>query len=267
MTVSRNALSCSLRPGLHLARAVALLARWVGGVEWVARDVPPPDGVLAGLVQAGVHVVDGHRREAVLAVLGARLGELRVEGVDLAAGELGELHASRCAARCGTRRAARRSCRSRGGSSPSRPAATPWSGTAARWPCWAPCSCAPRRRPAACSSPAWHSFCVAKPALVSRRRSSVSCRAPPHFGQLSRGRRSIQNRLLQTRAALRRRQADVDDVLPAAGALLTAVTDVSLSWLLLLSAAAWVLHGAEARIWRRARQRDLPPASMEGQKR
>jgi hypothetical protein len=44
---------------------------------------------------------------------------------------------------------------------------------------------------------AWHSFWVAKPALVSRRRSSVSRKAPPHFGQLSLGRRSIQKRLLQ----------------------------------------------------------------------
>ena len=45
---------------------------------------------------------------------------------------------------------------------------------------------------------AWHSFWVAKPALVSLRRSSVSFRVPPHLGQLCSGRRSIQNLFLQT---------------------------------------------------------------------
>ncbi len=60
---------------------------------------------------------------------------------------------------------------------------------------------------------AWHSFCVEKPALVSRRRSSVSRRAPPHLGQPCRGRRSSQNLLLQT-STLCRRRTDVDDVLP-----------------------------------------------------
>jgi hypothetical protein len=44
---------------------------------------------------------------------------------------------------------------------------------------------------------AWHSFCVANPLLVSRRRSSVSFRALPHFGQLALGRRSIHSLLLQ----------------------------------------------------------------------
>ena len=46
-----------------------------------------------------------------------------------------------------------------------------------------------------------HSRRVAKPPLVARRRSSVSRRSPPHFGQLSLGRRSTQKRRLQTRNA------------------------------------------------------------------
>ena len=89
---SRNALSCSLVQVFISLRAVALRARRVGGVERVARELTPADRVLAGLVQAGVDVVDGLGREALLAVLLAGLGELRVEGVDLAAGELRQLH-------------------------------------------------------------------------------------------------------------------------------------------------------------------------------
>ena len=86
LTASRNALQLLLGPGLHLLCAVALGSRRVGGIERVAGEVAPPDRVLAGLVQAGVDVVDGLGREALLAVLPAALGELGVEGVDLAAG-------------------------------------------------------------------------------------------------------------------------------------------------------------------------------------
>ena len=92
LTALEERLELLLGPGLHLLRAVALLARRVGGVERVPRDVPPPDRVLAGLVQAGVDVVDGHGGEARLAILAPGLGELRVEGVDLGAAELLQLH-------------------------------------------------------------------------------------------------------------------------------------------------------------------------------
>jgi hypothetical protein len=65
----KERLQLLLRPGLHLLGAIAFLARWVSSVEGVPRDVPPPDRVLAGLVQAGVDVVDCHGGEARLAIL------------------------------------------------------------------------------------------------------------------------------------------------------------------------------------------------------
>ena len=83
-------------PGMHLLGAVALLARWVGGVQGIAARCAPSDGVLAGFVQAGVHVTDGVRREALLAVASATLGELGIEGVDLTTGELGSFTEPMC---------------------------------------------------------------------------------------------------------------------------------------------------------------------------
>ncbi len=72
---------------------------------------------------------------------------------------------------------------------------------------------------------AWASFWVRKPALTARRRSSVSVSLPPHLGQVSLGLRSTQKRLLQTWHRWAAADADVDDVLPAAGALVAAVAD------------------------------------------
>jgi hypothetical protein len=71
-----------------------------------------------------------------------------------------------------------------------------------------------------------HSFCVAKPASVSRRRSSVSLSSPPHFGQLLAGRRSTQKRLLQSlqRCAAARPTSTMYSQDPA---LVAAVTDVA----------------------------------------
>jgi hypothetical protein len=69
-----------------------------------------------------------------------------------------------------------------------------------------------------------HSFCVANPALVSRRRSSVSQLASAPQARLERAALDPVA-LLAVVAALRRVEANIDDVLPRSGAFLAAVWD------------------------------------------
>ena len=70
----------------------------------------------------------------------------------------------------------------------------------------------------------WASAFVGKPALVSRRRSSVSLSAPPHFGTASLQPALDPEAPAAALAALRCPYADIDDVLIA---LLAAPADVA----------------------------------------
>ena len=62
---------------------------------------------------------------------------------------------------------------------------------------------------------AWHSRCVAKPPLIARRRSSVSCKLAAALRTGLSGLALDPEALVAALAALRRGQADIDDVLEA----------------------------------------------------
>ena len=78
-------------PGPHLMGATPQ-ARRVGGIGWIAHQAAPAYRVAQGAVQTAVHVMDRHGGEATLAVLAPRGGELGIEAVEGGTAQPLQLH-------------------------------------------------------------------------------------------------------------------------------------------------------------------------------